>query len=68
MAHENVRKSLSVKVGKEHKSLPMVTYKDGVKIFLNGETIHVRHLPDGHTSGDSYIFFEKANVVPQFKD
>lgn len=63
MAHENVRKAMIIEKGKDHKSLPTVTYENGVKVFINDEVVHVRHLPSGHTSGDSYIYFEKANVL-----
>ena len=61
MAHENVRIRLLDK--KDPKMLPVLTYKDGIKVHLNDETIHIRHLPKGHTDGDSYVYFEKANVI-----
>lgn len=59
MAHEKVRQRLSVK---SKKGLPTITYKDGIKLYLNDETVHVKHLAKGHTDGDSVVFFEKANV------
>lgn len=60
LAHENVRKRMSVK--DKGIGLPVVTYEQGVKLHLNEERIHVKHFPAGHTDGDSVVFFEKANV------
>lgn len=59
LAHENVRKRLSVK---SKKGLPVITYQNGVKLHLNNQTVHVKHLSSGHTDGDSVVFFEQANV------
>lgn len=71
MAHENVRVRMlgeqssgrgnSTPSPKE--ALPAVTYADGVKMYLNDDIMHVIHIPNGHTDGDSIIFWEKANVV-----
>ncbi|NVK23916.1 MAG: MBL fold metallo-hydrolase [Gammaproteobacteria bacterium] len=59
LAHENVRKRLSVK---SKEGLPVITYQQGVKLHLNEQTVHVRHLSSGHTDGDSVVFFQQANV------
>ncbi len=71
MAHDNVR----VRMAGEQASgkgndpaspkaaLPVVTYDGGLKLHLNGDTVHVRHMPAGHTDGDSIVFWEKANVL-----
>jgi cyclase len=59
MAHDNVRKRL---VQKQDSGLPVVTYQDGIKIYLDDEVIHIMHKPNGHTDGDSVLLFEKANV------
>lgn len=59
IAHENVRKRLSVK---SKKGLPVITYQGGVKLHLNQQTVDVQHLSAGHTDGDSVIFFQQANV------
>ena len=32
-------------------------------IHLNGEEIKLVHYPNGHTDGDTVVFFTKANVV-----
>lgn len=72
MAHDNVRERLAA--GREdgrfgpippapESALPVVTYHDGVKLHLNGDTVHAIHMHDGHTDGDSVIWWENANVV-----
>jgi glyoxylase-like metal-dependent hydrolase (beta-lactamase superfamily II) len=61
-AHENVRNRLSM--GSENQeSLPVVTYQDGIKIYLDNEEVILSHLPAGHTDGDTYVYFKKANVL-----
>lgn len=62
-AHENVRIRLSSADNGESKALPVVTYKDGLKFHFNNETIHVFHLPLGHTDGDSVVWFEEPNIL-----
>ncbi|HYL91553.1 MAG TPA: MBL fold metallo-hydrolase [Alphaproteobacteria bacterium] len=71
IAHENVRKRLS-EGGKTRfgeikpapkVALPVITFEDNVTVHLNGEDIRAIHFPNGHTDGDSVIFFPKANVV-----
>lgn len=44
-------------------ALPIVTYDQGLRIHLNGDTINVMFLGGGHTDGDSVIFWEEDNVV-----
>lgn len=68
VAHTNVRKRLESQLGDEKsgvtpKSLPMMTYEDGVSIYVNGEEVRVIHMPPGHTDGDSIVWFTKSNVV-----
>jgi len=43
--------------------LPVVTFSKKVSFHLNGDTVHVKHVPHAHTDGDSFIYFEKANVI-----
>lgn len=59
IAHENVRKRLSVK---SKQGLPVITYQGGVKLHLNEQTVDVKHLAAGHTDGDSVVYFKQANV------
>lgn len=62
-AHDNVRIRLQSKPEISTASLPVVTYADGIKFHFNGDTIHVAHLHEAHTDGDSYVYFEQANVI-----
>lgn len=62
-AHENVRGRLSSKAEHHAESLPVVTYKDGITIYLDNEEIQLTHLPAGHTDGDTYVYFKNANVL-----
>ena len=62
-AHENVRSRLSSKAEHHVESLPVVTYKDGITIHLDNEEVQLTHLPFGHTDGDTFVYFKKANVL-----
>ncbi|WP_100658167.1 MBL fold metallo-hydrolase [Alteromonas flava] len=62
-AHENVRIRLASSEDVNAAALPVVTYQDGIKFHFNDETIHVIHLPGGHTDGDSIVWFEDSNVL-----
>lgn len=71
IAHDNVRKRLA-SGGKimdmeippaAAEALPVLTYADGVKLHLNGETVDVRFLGGGHSDGDSVIMWRKSNVM-----
>ena len=44
-------------------ALPMVTYSENMHLHINNETVQVIHVPNGHTDGDSFVWFEDANVV-----
>jgi glyoxylase-like metal-dependent hydrolase (beta-lactamase superfamily II) len=71
IAHENVRRRLKdggkvagnavQPVAKE--ALPVITFNDRASVHLNGEDIRALHVPNGHTDGDSVVFFPKSNVV-----
>jgi cyclase len=71
IAHENVRKRLQeggAVLGNAvspaaKEALPVVTFNDRATVHLNGEDIRAIHFPNGHTDGDSVIFFPKSNVV-----
>src|SRR6266850_391849 len=76
IAHDNVRKRLEQggtignlsSIAWETKpmprpGLPILTFDHDVTIHLNGEDIHVQHIQNGHTDGDSIVFFPKSNVV-----
>jgi glyoxylase-like metal-dependent hydrolase (beta-lactamase superfamily II) len=71
IAHTNVRKRLldpPVVFGEKAPAfpsyaLPVVTYTETMTLNLNGEEIRLVHYPNGHTDGDSVVFFKNANVV-----
>ena len=41
----------------------MVTFNDRATVHVNGEDVRAVHFPNGHTDGDSIIFFTQSNVV-----
>ena len=73
LAHDNVRKRMSTeqflaalnqKVPASPKdALPVVTFGDGVTLHLNGDTLHVIHVANAHTDGDSLVHWQKADVL-----
>lgn len=44
-------------------ALPIVTYPQGLRIHLNGDTISLMYFGGGHTDGDTVVFFEEDNIV-----
>ena len=73
IAQENVRKRLGMErldretgktiPPKPPEAWPLVTYANGVNLYLNGDELEVTHVARAHTDGDSIIRFKKANVV-----
>ncbi len=73
VAHENVRKRMSVEqfieaFGRKVPpspvgALPVVTFTDAVTFHLNGDELHAFHVPPAHTDGDAIVHFRKANVL-----
>lgn len=73
VAHENVRARMSVAQVMEFfklevpasppAALPVITFGDEVSFHLNGDDIHVIHVPHAHTDGDAIIHFRKSNVI-----
>jgi glyoxylase-like metal-dependent hydrolase (beta-lactamase superfamily II) len=72
-SHDNVRERLSTgsfieafnkkRAGVSREGLPVVTFSEDISFHLNGDTIRVLHVPHAHTDGDSFIYFEAANVI-----
>lgn len=73
VAHENTKKRMS-----ETNTLPVInmtippspsealphqTFRDSLKIVLNGETVSLVYVPPAHTDSDIFLHFEKANIV-----
>ena len=71
VAHFNVRKRLSQVnsvFGQNVQpypsaALPMITYTESMSIYFDDEEVRAVYYPNGHTDGDTVIFFTKANVV-----
>lgn len=73
IAHDNVRRRLSTEQKSEFwkqttpaspkEALPVITFDKSLSVHFNGEEIKVIHFPQGHTDGDSVIFFTASNVV-----
>ena len=73
LAHDNVRTRMSSEqfiAALDSKvpaspagALPVVTFEDGVTLHLNGDTLHVVHVANAHTDGDSLVHWQKANVL-----
>ena len=65
--HENVPKLMKQAAeqsdGEGNTAYPSTTYSDSWEMDLGDETLHAKYYGPGHTSGDSVIYFEKANVV-----
>jgi cyclase len=62
VAQTNVRKRLTAQ-NIPHEGLPVLTFDQSVSIHFNGEEIKVIHLPNGHTDGDSIIYFTGSKVL-----
>ena len=73
ISHDNVRKRLSTEQFIEHfnitvpalskKGLRIITFSDNMTIYQNGDEIKIIHLDNGHTDGDSLVYFTKNNVI-----
>lgn len=70
-AHDNVRVRMvtggtvvgNVTPPAPKEALPVVTYDQGMRFHVNGDTINVMYVGGGHTDGDSVVMWEKANVI-----
>lgn len=63
ISHDNVRVRLLDQADFARSGLPLVTFDDDVTVHFNDDTISVIHLPQGHTDGDSVVWFKNANVI-----
>lgn len=71
VAHRNVRQRLSqinTVFGTKTQpypeyALPMITYTESLSIYFGGEEVKAVYYPNGHTDGDTVVFFVKSNVV-----
>ena len=72
IAHDNVRKRMAAgsAPGSPFKvepaaadELPVITFDHSLTVHVNGEDIRALHFANGHTDGDSIIYFTQSNVV-----
>jgi len=64
IAQENIRLRLADPgAARVPEALPVITFEDGLSIYFNGEEIRLTHLPDGHTDGDTAVWFTGSNVL-----
>jgi len=73
VAHENVRKRLSVegfieffgmKTSAEPRiALPVVTFTRDLSFHINGDEVYAYHVPKAHTDGDVVVHFKNSNVI-----
>jgi len=74
VAHDNVRKRLAVDqtvsfggqvrtiAATPPEGLPVVTFAEDVTLHLNGDDVHVIHVPPAHTDGDSIVHFATSRL------
>ena len=71
LAHYNVRKRLLSTTDRQGKprtptpegALPMITFDRSLVVHFNGEAVKAVHFKNGHTDGDTAVFFTGSNVV-----
>jgi cyclase len=73
VAHENVRVRMSkgqfLKAFNRHvdpaprEALPVVTFTKEMTLHWNDDDLMLAHVDPAHTDGDTFVYFEKANVL-----
>jgi len=73
VAHENVRKRMSVEQFIEafnmrtppapKVALPVITFASATTFHLNGDEIRAIHMPNAHTDGDTIVHFVRNDVI-----
>ncbi len=73
VAHDNVRQRMSTQqvmravnmtVPPSPKgALPVLTFGNGATLHLNGDTLHLIHVPNAHTDGDTLVHWMKGDVL-----
>jgi cyclase len=72
-SHDNVRERLKTgsfleafnakSEATDPEGLPVVTFSEGISFHINDDTVRAIHVAHAHTDGDSFIYFEEANVI-----
>lgn len=73
IAHDNIRKRLasggllslmdSPIPPSPPDALPAITFNDRSSYYINSEIVRAIHVPQAHTDGDTFVQFERANVI-----
>lgn len=73
IAHDKVRERMSVPQVQKLRgrtvpaspagALPILTFSGELRFHLNGEEIHVFHVPNAHTDGDAIVHFKGSDVI-----
>ena len=66
ISREELRGRLAAATGRgavPPAALPMLTYKGGVTLHMNGDEVRLIAVPAAHTDGDTMVYFVKANVL-----
>lgn len=73
ISHDNVRMRLSNDQFFElinqtipalsKKGLPIITFSDNMTFYQNNDEIRISYLDNGHTDGDSAVYFTQNNVI-----
>lgn len=75
IAHQGVRDRVTVDVTRDlfgqeattpaspPEAWPVITFSEEMTLYLNGQTVRLIHTPTAHTDGDTFIYFEEADVL-----
>lgn len=75
ISHEGVRDRLSRDVTRDffgeetttpaapEEAWPVITFSENMTLYLNGQTIRLMHTPSAHTDGDTFVYFEEADLI-----
>ena len=73
VSHDNVRKRLNSDQFFEfinqtipalsENGLPIITFSENMTLYQNNEEIKITYLDNGHTDGDSTVFFTNNNIM-----
>jgi cyclase len=61
-AQDNVRTRMLAKPDAA-MGAPIITFAEDMTFHINGEDLHVVHLPPGHTDTDAIVHFKGSNVI-----
>jgi cyclase len=75
IAHQGVRDRVTFDVTRDFfgqeattpasppEAWPVITFSEEMTLYLNGQTVRLIHTPTAHTDGDTFIYFEEADVL-----